>query len=183
MKGGASRVAAALADPTRESIVRLLIEGERSVGEIAERLPVSRPAVSKHLRVLEGAGVQLHIDGVPHRLVCGDAPLHFDGAAATECRLIDGPTRDLNLMLRAADGSLQPALHARPWQPTGRAAGLFPGVAGVCTHGDASTALPAFALLWFDIPPATLAFAATSPGEAAAAPVGWWLAATPQETA
>ena len=57
MKRAASRVAAALADPTRESIVRLLIEGERSVGEIAERLPVSRPAVSKHLRVLEGAGV------------------------------------------------------------------------------------------------------------------------------
>ncbi len=51
------RVATALADPTREAIVRLLIEGEHSVGELAERLPVSRPAVSKHLRVLEGAGV------------------------------------------------------------------------------------------------------------------------------
>ncbi len=48
---------AALGDPTRESIVRLLAEGERSVGEIAERLPVSRPAVSKHLRLLEGAGL------------------------------------------------------------------------------------------------------------------------------
>jgi DNA-binding transcriptional ArsR family regulator len=46
---------AALADPTREQIVRLLIEGEKSVGEIAERLPVSRPAVSKHLRLLEQA--------------------------------------------------------------------------------------------------------------------------------
>jgi DNA-binding transcriptional ArsR family regulator len=52
-------VASALADPTREAIVRLLIEGERSVGEIAERLPVSRPAVSKHLRVLEAAGLAL----------------------------------------------------------------------------------------------------------------------------
>jgi DNA-binding transcriptional ArsR family regulator len=57
VKRSAARVAAALADPTRESIVRLLIDGERSVGEIADRLPVSRPAVSKHLRVLEGAGV------------------------------------------------------------------------------------------------------------------------------
>lgn len=47
----------ALADPTREAIVRLLIERERSVGEIAEQLPVSRPAVSKHLRLLEGAGL------------------------------------------------------------------------------------------------------------------------------
>lgn len=52
----ANRVAAlhaALGDPTRERIVRLLVEGERSVGEIAERVPVSRPAVSKHLRLLE----------------------------------------------------------------------------------------------------------------------------------
>lgn len=52
-----SAVLSALADPTRESIVRVLIDGERSVGEIAERLPVSRPAVSKHLRVLEQAAV------------------------------------------------------------------------------------------------------------------------------
>lgn len=50
-------VLSALADPTRESIVRVLIDGELSVGEIAERLPVSRPAVSKHLRVLEQAAV------------------------------------------------------------------------------------------------------------------------------
>ena len=47
----------ALADPTRQAIVRLLVERERSVGEIAEQLPVSRPAVSKHLRLLEGAGL------------------------------------------------------------------------------------------------------------------------------
>lgn len=47
----------ALADPTRESIVRLLLERAHSVGEIAERLPVTRPAVSKHLRLLEGAGL------------------------------------------------------------------------------------------------------------------------------
>ena len=57
MKTSAVQLAAALADPTRDAIVRLLIEGERSVGELADRLPVSRPAVSKHLRVLEGAGV------------------------------------------------------------------------------------------------------------------------------
>ena len=64
MKAAATQVAAALADPTRESIVRMLVDGERSVGEIAERLPVSRPAVSKHLRVLEGAGLaRVRADG------------------------------------------------------------------------------------------------------------------------
>jgi DNA-binding transcriptional ArsR family regulator len=57
MKLAAAQVAAALGDSSREAIVRLLVDGERSVGEIAERLPISRPAVSKHLRVLEGAGL------------------------------------------------------------------------------------------------------------------------------
>ena len=57
LKAAAAQVAAALADPTRNAIVRLLVEGEHSVGEIADRLPVSRPAVSKHLRVLESAGL------------------------------------------------------------------------------------------------------------------------------
>lgn len=51
---------AALADPTREAIVRLLVSGERSVGDIADQLPVSRPAVSKHLRLLQGAGLVRH---------------------------------------------------------------------------------------------------------------------------
>lgn len=53
----AAKLHAALADPTREAIVRLLAERECSVGEIAEQLPVSRPAVSKHLRLLEGTGL------------------------------------------------------------------------------------------------------------------------------
>lgn len=42
----------ALADPTRRRIVELLAEGERSAGELAAQFPVSRPAVSRHLRVL-----------------------------------------------------------------------------------------------------------------------------------
>lgn len=57
MKSASTLVAAALGDPSREAIVRLLVEGERSVGDIADRLPISRPAVSKHLRVLESAGI------------------------------------------------------------------------------------------------------------------------------
>lgn len=53
----AATLHAALADPTREAIARLLAARECAVGEIAEKLPVSRPAVSKHLRVLENAGL------------------------------------------------------------------------------------------------------------------------------
>ncbi len=57
MKAAAQATLTALADPTREAIVRLLVDRERSVGEMADQLPVSRPAVSKHLRLLEGAGL------------------------------------------------------------------------------------------------------------------------------
>ena len=48
---------AALGDPTRRSIFERLGEGPAAVGEIALTQPVSRPAVSQHLRVLEQAGL------------------------------------------------------------------------------------------------------------------------------
>ncbi|MEA2179463.1 MAG: hypothetical protein QOG77_2760 [Solirubrobacteraceae bacterium] len=47
----------ALGDPNRRAIVELLREGDRSVQEIADALPISRPAVSRHLRLLKGAGL------------------------------------------------------------------------------------------------------------------------------
>ena len=48
---------AALADPTRRAILARLVEGECSVTELAEPFDMSLPAVSKHLRVLERAGL------------------------------------------------------------------------------------------------------------------------------
>ena len=47
----------ALADPTRRRIVELLVDGERSAGEIAAQFPTSRPGVSRHLRVLRQSGL------------------------------------------------------------------------------------------------------------------------------
>ena len=47
----------ALADPTRRRIVELLVDGERSAGEIASHFPASRPGISRHLRVLREAGL------------------------------------------------------------------------------------------------------------------------------
>jgi DNA-binding transcriptional ArsR family regulator len=47
----------ALADPTRRTIVELLAEGERSAGELAAAFASSRPAVSRHLRVLREHGL------------------------------------------------------------------------------------------------------------------------------
>src|SRR5437667_2998288 len=48
---------AALADPTRRTIFERLIERPSAVGELARELPVSRPAVSQHLKVLKDAGL------------------------------------------------------------------------------------------------------------------------------
>ncbi len=54
----------ALADPTRRSIVEMLTSGEMEAGSIADRFPVSRPAISRHLRVLrESALVRFRKDG------------------------------------------------------------------------------------------------------------------------
>jgi DNA-binding transcriptional ArsR family regulator len=51
----------ALGDPTRRAVLERLRDGELAVGAIAATLPVSRPAVSKHLAVLEGAGLVRHV--------------------------------------------------------------------------------------------------------------------------
>jgi DNA-binding transcriptional ArsR family regulator len=57
----------ALGDPTRRQVFELLRDGSHSVGELAAKLPVSRPAVSQHLRVLETAGLVTHRrDGTRH---------------------------------------------------------------------------------------------------------------------
>lgn len=48
---------AALADPTRRAILARLTSGEASVGELAEPFAISLPAISKHLKVLEQAGL------------------------------------------------------------------------------------------------------------------------------
>jgi DNA-binding transcriptional ArsR family regulator len=48
---------AALGDPHRRRIVELLADRSRSVGELAQELPISRPAVSRHLRLLKQAGL------------------------------------------------------------------------------------------------------------------------------
>ena len=84
----------ALGDSNRRAIVELLVEGGRSVREIADALPISRPAVSRHLRLLKEAGLvidqargtrrvyQLHDEGIealqPYLTsVWGDAAARF----------------------------------------------------------------------------------------------------------
>jgi DNA-binding transcriptional ArsR family regulator len=89
----------ALGDPNRRAIVELLGTGSRSVRELADALPISRPAVSRHLRLLKRAGLvveepvgtrriyRLHDEGIEAvraylERVWGEAAARFSLAAA-----------------------------------------------------------------------------------------------------
>ena len=74
----------AIADPTRREILRLLRDGRRTVGEIAANFRTSRPAISKHLRLLRAAGLVIS---------------HKDGTARI-CDLNAKPLRTVNAWLR-----------------------------------------------------------------------------------
>ena len=67
----------AIADPTRRTILKILAEGETNVGTLADRFPISLNGVSKHVKVLERAGlVERTILGREHRLRLNAQPLH-----------------------------------------------------------------------------------------------------------
>ncbi|HEY7717750.1 MAG TPA: metalloregulator ArsR/SmtB family transcription factor [Pedococcus sp.] len=57
---GSDVVFDAMGDPMRRRVLEVLRAGELPVGELAQRLPIGRPAVSKHLRVLQDAGLVRH---------------------------------------------------------------------------------------------------------------------------
>ena len=73
----------ALGDPNRRAIVELLGAGERSVREIADALPISRPAVSRHLRLLKDAGLVVEEPRGTRRIY----RLHDEGVAAVQAYL------------------------------------------------------------------------------------------------
>nr|HET7859096.1 HutD family protein [Caldimonas sp.] len=122
--------------------------------------------VARWFAVVEGAGVVLTVDGREHRCTRDDeAAMSFAGGARTSCRMIDGATRDLNLMLRGVRGSLARVVAGRAWQPRERACGLYAIAAGSVRCGDQAPApMPAHALRWWPAAPATVAFDGS----------GWW---------
>ena len=73
----------ALGDPTRRTIFELLVEQPSSVGELARGLPVTRPAVSQHLKVLKEAGLVVERRSGKHRIYRVDP----DGLAALRAEL------------------------------------------------------------------------------------------------
>jgi len=73
---GLDRAFGALSDPTRRAILQRLHRGPATVGEVAEPFDMSLNAVSKHVRVLEGAGLlRRDVKGREHRLSLEARPL------------------------------------------------------------------------------------------------------------
>jgi environmental stress-induced protein Ves len=94
-----------------------------SVAEIEADGPFSAFAgIDRCFAVLDGAGVVLALPGGDRRLTPGDGAAAFPGEAAPMCRLLDGPTRDLNLMVRRGVGQ---AWMQRTPSGTGRWHGLY----------------------------------------------------------
>lgn len=125
-----------------------------SVAEIEADGPFSAfDGVQRWFGVVQGGGVDL----LGTKLRVGDGLLSFDGALAPDCRLIDGPTRDFNLMHRRGRGRVQ---IGEPL-PTADWSGLFTAEGGLL-NGNIS--LPPFSLAW-----------AEAPAEHQFVGRGWWM--------
>lgn len=151
-----------------------------SRADIAADGPFSAfPGIARWFTVLEGAGVVLGFTDGERTLRCGDEPLHFDGAAAPGCRLLDGATQDLNLMVRHGSGTMLPLRAGQAWQAAFAMRGLYTTVAGRWSGGGLQKAVPAHNLLWMaSADAAAWAFAADAGDVAGKA---WWLGFTPEE--
>jgi len=166
-----------------------------SVAEIDRDGPFSAfPGVRRWFAVIEGAGVALTFDGTERICQRGDAPLSFDGSDAPGCRLLDGPTRDLNLMTRGGRSTLCAVRADTPWDEPMPWRGLYAAVAGRWHDGVGSHTVDAGTLLWVgadtgrndpDQPPSRLANAwRFAPAGVAANSVdaptaAWWIGYSP----
>ena len=138
--------------------------------------------VERWFTVLQGAGVVLTFDDAQHTLQPGAAPLCFAGGAAPGCRLLDGPTQDLNLMLRRGTGVMRQTQAGLGWSEAWAMRGLYTTVAG-CWHGGGQMReMVPHSLLW--VQPAAAGswtFIPHSPHSQGLASAAWWLGFTPEE--
>jgi uncharacterized protein len=151
-----------------------------SLADIEHDGPFSSfPGVQRWFAVVQGAGVRLRFADAERSVRSGDAPLHFDGAHPPGCSLIDGPTRDLNLMLRGGHGAMVPVTAGAAWDAVFEQRCLFARVAGRLTlrcneHGDEHP-LPAQTLAW-GLGDSPCRFVPDD--DDGGAPCGWWMGFT-----
>ncbi|HEX4511108.1 MAG TPA: HutD family protein [Burkholderiaceae bacterium] len=179
---------AALAEPVANEDWVLRI----SVADIATDGPFSRfPGVLRSFAVIAGAGVVLDWgDGRRAEATPGSEPVDFNGDDAPDCRLLDGPTRDLNVMVRGdlASSCLRRAAWNEPWTPRAPQAGMYARVPlQLTTASGCVRQLKAQTLAWCDhVDAPAWSIAATSstatldgPAGTCEAPPGWWIALSP----
>jgi environmental stress-induced protein Ves len=169
---------------TRELLVWPEGEGWRlriSVAEIRRDGPFSSfSGVTRWFAVVAGKGVVLRFGSEERRLFPGSDPLRFDGAWAPGCRLIDGPTSDLNLMICEGRGTMATVRQDKPWAEPFIHRGLFTRVPGrLVPETGEPAALPANSLLWQpEASPGAWRFEPAS-GIPEGAAVAWWLGYSP----
>lgn len=131
-----------------------------SVAEVAASGPFSRfPGVQRWFAVLSGKGVSLRLPDAAHRLPLASAPFEFDGAVPVDCELIDGPTQDLNLMVRRARAAGRMVRLSGPQRCVANAPTTFAVYAagGPARLRDelGSLDVPAHSLAWRQVPAGT----------------------------
>ena len=120
-----------------------------ALADIATDGPFSTyPGVERWIAVISGVGIELSFSDGERRLMRADDPLCFDGAAAPGCRLLDGPTRDLNLMVQGGSGAMRRVRQGVAWSEDFAMRGLFAAASGRWVAGDETCAMPAMTLLW-----------------------------------
>ncbi|MET0518156.1 MAG: HutD family protein [Burkholderiaceae bacterium] len=136
-----------------------------SVADIEADGPFSAFAgVQRWFAVVGGAGVRLY----EYELRVGDELLSFDGALAPDCELINGPTRDFNLMYRRGRGRLTVQPAERDFAVQDHWIGLFSVGGGTLSHGGRAMKLAPLSLAWCEEPAVQpLAFSGTG--------AAWWM--------
>jgi environmental stress-induced protein Ves len=151
-----------------------------SVARIERGGPFSAyPGVERWFTVLQGEGVVLRFASRRAMLTAGSEPLRFEGSAAPGCDLLDGPTQDLNLMLRtdAGRGGMARMQGDATWQHAAPLRALFTLDAAVLRVDDTDAA---------ELAPGTLAWSAQASHQrwqlrSGTAPVrAWWLHFSPR---
>lgn len=153
-----------------------------SVADIEADGPFSDfPDVERWFAVIDGAGVTLTFGDTEctteRRVARGDPPLRFDGAHGPGCRLVDGPTRDLNLMAHRGRSTMRQAEPGVAWNEPFAMRGLYAAVAGRWSGDNDHMDVSAHALLWAEA--AAAAAWTFEPGHPSSSVAGWWLGFTP----
>jgi len=153
-----------------------------SVAEIRRDGPFSSfSGVTRWFAVVAGKGLVLRFGSEERRLFVGSEPLRFDGSWSPDCQLIDGPTRDLNLMFSDGRGTMASARPGKAWAEDFAQRGLFTRVPGrlVPEQGE-PVALPANSLLWQSEASSGAWRFEPEPAVPESATVAWWLAYSPE---